>query len=82
MPRSNFTLFSASPRLSPWMSLRSSRRNWASELQLCLLPIRVRSPRLTMELSVRALTSQPAKLMHPQTRLARLPALPVASVLP
>jgi len=82
MPRSNFTLFSASPKLSQWMSLRSSRRNWASQAQLCLLAIRVCSPRLTMELSVRALMSQPAQLMHPQTRLARVPRVPVASVLP
>jgi len=82
MPRSNFTLFSASPRLSPWMSLHSSRQNWASEPQLCLLPIRVCSPRLTMELSLPVLISQPAQRMHPQTRLARVPSVPVASVLP
>ncbi len=82
MPRSNFTLFSASPRLSQWMSLRSRRRNWTSQPQLCLLPIRVCSPRLTMELSVGARILQLAQLMHPQTRLARVPSLLGASVLP
>jgi hypothetical protein len=82
MPRSNFTLFSASPRLSQWMCLRSRRRNRTSHPQVCLLPIRVFSRRLAMELSARALTSQPAQPMRPQTSLARVLKLPVASAHP
>ncbi len=82
MPRSNFTLFSASPRLLQWMSLRSRRRNWTSQPQLCLLPIRVCSPHLTMELSVGARILQLAQRMHPQTGRARVPSWAVAPVLP
>jgi hypothetical protein len=79
MPRSNFTLFSASPRLSEWMSLRSRRRNRASQPQLCLLPTRVSSLRLTMELSAPALISQLGQPMRPQTTLARARNLRLAS---
>ena len=82
MPRSNFTLSWASPKLSQWMSLRSRRRNKASQPQQGLLPTRAFSRRLTMELSARALTSQPAQPMRPQTMLAPVPHLHTASVLP